>query len=72
MADQVEPVRTRETIYKLIGSVQFPDLLLEVDAATGYSEALWVTVRSPPTSSARYTVPCWLTARMRMPRASPQ
>jgi TnpA family transposase len=40
LADQAEPVRTRETIYKLIGSVQFPDLLLEVDAATGYSEAL--------------------------------
>lgn len=40
LADQSEPVRTRETIYKLIGSVQFPDLLLEVDAATGYSEML--------------------------------
>lgn len=40
LSDQSEPVRTRETIYKLIGSVQFPDLLLEVDAATGYSEAL--------------------------------
>ena len=40
LPDQSEPVRTRETIYKLIGSVQFPDLLLEVDAATGYSEAL--------------------------------
>jgi len=40
LADQAEPVRTRETIYKLIGSVQFPDLLLEVDAATGYSESL--------------------------------
>ena len=38
LADQSEPVRTRETIYKFIGSVQFPDLLLEVDAATGYSE----------------------------------
>lgn len=37
---QAEPVRTRESIYKLIGSVQFPDLLLEVDAATGHSEAL--------------------------------
>ena len=40
LPDQAEPVRTRETIYSLIGSVQFPDLLLEVDAATGYSEAL--------------------------------
>jgi len=40
LADLAEPVRTRETIYNLIGSVQFPDILLEVDAATGYSEAL--------------------------------
>jgi hypothetical protein len=40
LPDQAEPVRTRETIYNLIGSVQFPDMLLEVDAATGYSEAL--------------------------------
>ena len=40
LPDQGEPVRTRETIYNLIGSVQFPDMLLEVDAATGYSEAL--------------------------------
>lgn len=40
LADQAEPVRTRKTIYKLIGSVQFADLLLEVGAATGYSEAL--------------------------------
>jgi hypothetical protein len=37
---QVEPMRTRETIYKLIGNVQFPDLLLEVDAATNFSDAL--------------------------------
>ena len=40
LPDQAEPVRTRETIYNLIGSVQFPDMLLEVDAATGFSEAL--------------------------------
>jgi len=40
LADQAGPVRTRETIYNLIGSVQFPDMLLEADAATGYSEAL--------------------------------
>ena len=40
LADQAEPVRTRENIYNLIGSVQFPDMLLGVDAATGYSEAL--------------------------------
>lgn len=40
LGDQAEPVRTRETIYKLIGQMQFPDLLLEVDVATNYSEAL--------------------------------
>lgn len=40
LGDHAEPVRMRETIYKLIGSVQFPDLLLELDAATNYSEAL--------------------------------
>ena len=40
LGDLAEPVRTRETIYKLIGSVQLPDMLLEVDAVTGYSEAL--------------------------------
>ncbi|MEP7297565.1 MAG: Tn3 family transposase [Burkholderiales bacterium] len=40
LPDQAEPVRTRETIYSLIGSVQFPDMLLEVDAATGCNEAL--------------------------------
>jgi hypothetical protein len=30
-----EPARTRETIYSLIGNVQFPDMLLELDAAGG-------------------------------------
>ncbi|MBL8304494.1 MAG: Tn3 family transposase, partial [Ideonella sp.] len=40
LPDQAEPVRTREGIYNAIGNVQFPDMLLEVDAATGYSEAL--------------------------------
>ena len=40
LGDQTEPIRTRETIYKFIGTVQFPDLLLELDAATNYSEAL--------------------------------
>jgi TnpA family transposase len=40
LGDQTEPIRTREAIYKLIGPVQFPDLLLELDAATNYSEAL--------------------------------
>ena len=40
LPDQAEPVRTRETIYNLIGSVQFSEMLLEMDAATGYSKAL--------------------------------
>ena len=40
MADRGEPARTRESIYSLIGNVQFPDMLLELDAATNYSEAL--------------------------------
>ena len=40
LADQKEPIRTRETAYNRIGGVQFPDMLLEVDVATWYSEAL--------------------------------
>ena len=40
LPDQAEPVRTRETNYNIIGSVQLPDMLVEVDAATGYSEVL--------------------------------
>ena len=40
LADRGEPARTRETIYNLIGSMQFPDVLLELDAASNYSEAL--------------------------------
>jgi TnpA family transposase len=35
-----EPRRTRDAIYKTIGDAQFPDLLLEVDAATNFSEVL--------------------------------
>ncbi len=35
-----EPRKTREAIFKQIGDVQFPDLLLEVDAACHYSETL--------------------------------
>jgi hypothetical protein len=35
-----EPRRTRDAIYKTIGDVQFPDLLLEVDAATNFSAVL--------------------------------
>ncbi|VTU21845.1 Transposase, TnpA family [Variovorax sp. PBL-E5] len=40
LGDQTEPVRTRDSIYNLIGNVQFPDLLLDVDAVTNFSEAL--------------------------------
>lgn len=35
-----EPVRTRDAIYRSIGSVQFPDVILEVDAATNFSDVL--------------------------------
>ena len=40
LEDDGEPRKTREAIFKQIGSVQLPDLLLEVDAACQYSEAL--------------------------------
>jgi TnpA family transposase len=40
LTDDGEPRKTREAIFKQIGSVQLPDLLLEVDAACQYSEAL--------------------------------
>lgn len=40
MDEEVEPRKTREAVFKHIGSVQLPDLLLEVDAATHFSEAL--------------------------------
>jgi TnpA family transposase len=40
VGDRPEPIRTREAIYARIGSVQFPDMLLELDAATNYSQAL--------------------------------
>jgi len=35
-----EPRRTRDLIFKTIGDIQFPDLLLEVDASTNFSEVL--------------------------------
>jgi TnpA family transposase len=38
--DDAEPRRTRDTIYKMIGDVQFPDMLLDVDAWTNFSELL--------------------------------
>jgi TnpA family transposase len=40
LTDEGEPRKTREAIFKQIGDVQLPDLLLEVDAACQYSEAL--------------------------------
>ena len=40
LPEMSEPVRTRETVYKLIGNVQFPDLLMQLDAATNFSDAL--------------------------------
>ncbi|WP_157270902.1 Tn3 family transposase, partial [Azohydromonas aeria] len=40
LPDDGEPVRTREAIYQRIGDVQLPDLILEVDAATNFSDAL--------------------------------
>ena len=48
MDEEVEPRKTREAVFKHIGSVQLPDLLLEVDAATHFSEAL---LARRPTSS---------------------
>jgi len=45
----VEPRKTREAVFKHIGSVQLPDSLLEVDAATHFSEAL--PARRPSSSS---------------------
>jgi TnpA family transposase len=40
LTDEGEPRKTREAIFKQVGNVQLPDLLLEVDAACQYSEAL--------------------------------
>ena len=34
MPNDREPARTRDAIYRSIGNVQFPDVILEVDAAT--------------------------------------
>jgi len=47
--EEVEPRKTREAVFKHIGSVQLPDLLLEVDAVTHFSEAL--LARRPSSSS---------------------
>ena len=40
LLDRSLTAHTCETIYKLIGDGQFPDMLLELDAATNYSETL--------------------------------
>lgn len=40
VAEDTEPQRLRDFIFKQIGDVQFPDLMLEVDAQTNFSEAL--------------------------------
>ena len=40
MPNDREPARTRDAIYRSIGSVQFPDVILEVDAATNFSDVL--------------------------------
>ncbi|CAN7752460.1 Tn3 family transposase [Variovorax sp. LjRoot84] len=40
LPDESEPRRLRDLIYQKIGDVQFPDLLLEIDALCNYSEAL--------------------------------
>jgi TnpA family transposase len=40
LPEDIEPQRAREQIFKLIGSVQLPDLMCEMDALTNFSEAL--------------------------------
>lgn len=40
LADDGEPRRTREALYQRIGPVQLPDVMLDVDAATNFSDAL--------------------------------
>ena len=40
LPEEVDPKRTRDLMFKEIGDVQFPDLLLEMDAQTNFSEIL--------------------------------
>lgn len=40
LPEEIDPKRTRDLMFKLIGDVQFPDLLLEMDAQTNFSEIL--------------------------------
>lgn len=40
LPEEIDPKRTRDLMFKEIGDVQFPDLLLEMDAQTNFSEIL--------------------------------
>lgn len=40
LPEEIDPKRTRDLMFKQIGDVQFPDLLLEMDAQTNFSEIL--------------------------------
>jgi hypothetical protein len=40
MPEEIQTKRTRDLMFKQIGEVQFPDLILEVDASTNFSEVL--------------------------------
>lgn len=40
LPDDIEPRKTREAVFQRIGDVQLPDIMMEVDAATHFSEAL--------------------------------
>jgi TnpA family transposase len=40
LEQEVEPEQLRDLIFKKIGDVQFPDLILEIDAETNFSEML--------------------------------
>lgn len=40
LPEDIDPKRTRDLMFKEIGDVQFPDLLLEMDAQTNFSEIL--------------------------------
>ncbi len=40
LPEEVDPKRTRDLMFKQIGDIQFPDLLLEMDAQTNFSEIL--------------------------------
>ncbi len=47
--EEVEPRKTREAVFRHIGSVQLPELLLEVDATAHFSEVL--LARRPSSSN---------------------